>query len=388
MCGFILIHYLSMSSDVHTRLICQIHEARAMVKLSAVINELIEERGIDRATLSSIICEGLLAAYQKKFPEISLRARYNEKDDEVVIDIEKEVTSNVTKEDREISLRKARAIDPDIQAGDKLWMPFDGKIGRIEILRAKQVIASRVRKIETTAIYDEFKPKEGFVVHGVIHKIEHGGAVVKIQDALAFLPKSLSIPGEKHIVGYPIRALLKEVLIEPRNDNQLILDRSSEEFLRRLFELEIPEVFEKLVEIKNIVRIPGYKAKVVVISHDKNIDPVGTCVGVGGIRIRPILKELNSEKIDVIAWVDNKQEFIKNALKPAKINRVELVDSENAQVWLDEDERSLAIGRMGQNIALASRLTNTKIHLVQEHQSQSIDDAGEHLIKRDDSFDE
>lgn len=307
--------------------------------------------------------------------------------DEIVIEVQKKVVSSVTNDDLEISVRKARGINPSAQAEDALWVPFDGKIGRIEILRAKQVIASKIRKIEATTIYNEFKPKEGSIVHGVIHKAEHGGTVVKVQEALAFLPRSLSIPGEKFIVGYPVRALLKEVLPEPRNDNQLILDRSSQDFLRRLFELEIPEVFEKLVEIKNIVRIPGYKAKVVVVSNDKNIDPVGTCVGVGGIRIKPILKELGGEKIDVIAWTDDKQELIKNALKPAKIDRVILVDGENVHVWLDEDERSLAIGKMGQNIALASRLGGVKIHLIQDgHASNGSGTKEEVGGSKDDAF--
>ena len=232
-------------------------------------------------------------------------------------------------------------------------------------MRAKQVIANSIRKIETSAIYEEFKPKEGTIVTGAIHKIERNGATVKIGDAMAFLPKSLAVPGEKIIPGYSIRALLKEVLLEPRNDNQLILDRVSEKFLHRLFELEIPEVFEKLVEIKKIVRIPGYKSKVAVVSHDKNIDPVGTCVGINGARIKPILKELNSEKVDVITWSDSLEILIRDALKPARINRVELVDDQNAQVWLDEDQRSLAIGKMGQNITLASRLTGVNIHLMQ-----------------------
>lgn len=143
-------------------------------------------------------------------------------------------------------MRKARGINPSAQAEDALWVPFDGKIGRIEILRAKQVIASKIRKIEATTIYNEFKPKEGSIVHGVIHKAEHGGTVVKVQEALAFLPRSLSIPGEKFIVGYPVRALLKEVLPEPRNDNQLILDRSSQDFLRRLLSLRFQRFLKSL----------------------------------------------------------------------------------------------------------------------------------------------
>src|SRR5262249_377382 len=156
------------------------------------------------------------------------------------------VVATVEDEDFEISLRKARAINAKAETGETILVPFEGKIVRIEILRAKQVIANSIRKIETSAVYEEFKEKEGTIVHGTIHKCERGGAVVKIGETLAFLPKSLMIPGEKCSAGYTIRALLKEVLPEPRNDNQLILDRSSELFLQRLFELEFPEVFEKL----------------------------------------------------------------------------------------------------------------------------------------------
>jgi N utilization substance protein A len=189
--------------------------------------------------------------------------------------------------------------------------------------------------------------------------------VVKLHDTLAFLPKSLSIPGDKCVVGMPIRAILKEVLSEPRNENQLILDRTSVDFLKKLFELEIPEVYENLVEIKKAVRIPGYKSKVIVISHDNNIDPVGTCVGIGGVRIKPILKELSNEKIDIVSGRDTLDELVRDALKPAEINRIEIVDDKNARVWLEEDQRSLAIGKMGQNIQLASQLTGLNIHLVQ-----------------------
>ncbi len=348
------------------------------MKLSGVIDELVEERGLDKDVLRDIISEGMLAAYMRKFPDLILKAEYDKQTDEIKISVQKEVVATAVDEDTQISVRKARHIDKDLEAGTTVWLPFEGKIGRIEILRAKQIIASRIRAIEAAAVYDEFKPKEGTIIHGVIHKIERSGISIKVQDALAFLPKSLTIPTDKFIVGYPIRALLKEVLPEPRNENQLILDRASEAFLIKLFELEIPEVFEKLVEIKKAVRAPGYKSKVVVISHDPNIDPVGTCVGVGGVRIKPILKELEGEKIDVIAWVDSVEDMVKSSLKPAVVNRVELVDDENANIWLEEDQRSLAIGKMGQNISLASRLVDMNLHIVQgkkEERNQEMDDA-------------
>jgi N utilization substance protein A len=340
------------------------------MKLFDVIEELVEERGLDRTVLGTIICEGMLAAYQKRYPDLTLRVEYDKKSDEIMVEAQKTVVSTVTDEDKEISVKKARFIDKDLEADQTVWVPFEGKIGRIEILRAKQIIAGKIRKVEATAVYNEFKSKEGTIVHGVIHKSERGGVVVKLGDNMAFLPKSLSIPGDKSVVGFPIRALLKEVLLEPRNENQLILDRASELFLQRLFELEIPEIFEKLVEIKKIVRIPGYKSKMAVVSNDSNIDPVGTCVGVGGSRIKPILKELGTEKIDVIVWSDNLETLVKDALKPAEINRVELAENNIAHVWLEEDQRSLAIGKMGQNIALASRLTGVNIQLIQNAVSQ------------------
>lgn len=206
------------------------------MKLSDVINELVQERGLDKHILSGIVCEGMLAAYQKKYPELPLHIEFDKKTADMNILIEKEVAAHVDDEDAQITLRKARAIDPKIELGQKIRVPFDGRIGRIEILRAKQVIANAIRKIEAQAIYDEFKDKEGLIIQGVVHKCEHGGSVVKIGETLAFLPKSLMIPEDKCIVGYPVRAILKEVLLEPRNENQLILDRSSDEFVRQLFE--------------------------------------------------------------------------------------------------------------------------------------------------------
>ncbi len=344
------------------------------MSLFDVIETLVEERGLDKTVLSDIVCEGMLSAYQKRYPELTLRVSIDKKNEALVLEVEKEVVASVEDEDTQISLRKAKGIVLKVDIGDQIWIPFVGSIGRIDILRAKQFIATRIRDIEAATIFAEFKDKEGTILQGVIHKCERAGVVVKIQDHLAFLPKTLTVPGEKCIVGFPVRALLKEVLDIPRNENQLILDRSSEDFLLRLFELEVPEVFEKLVEIKKIVRIPGYKSKVAVTSNDSNIDPVGTCVGVGGGRIKPILKELGTEKIDIIAWTHSLETFVRDALKPAEINRVEISDDgKRAHVWLDEDQRSLAIGKMGQNILLASRLTGMDIELVQVETNEHLD---------------
>lgn len=339
------------------------------MKLSTVIDQLVEEKGLDRSVLADIICEGMLAAYEKGFPGVEFRAEYDKKTDEVLIFSKKKVVANVVDADTEISARKAHFVDKEYKEGDEVWLRFEEPIGRIEVLRAKQVIASKIRDIEAFAVFNEFKDKVNTIVHGVVHKCERSGAVVKLQDVFAFLPKSLTIPTERCAVGFTIRALLKEVLPQPRNENQLILDRVSPEFLHQLFELEVPEIFEKLVEVKKIVRRPGYKSKVLVISHDDNIDPVGTCVGVGGVRIKPILKELGGERIDVIAWNDSTEHMIKDSLKPAEVRRVVITDSENANVWLDEEQRSLAIGKMGQNISLAAQLLGINLHLMRDDSS-------------------
>lgn len=343
------------------------------MKLSQVIEELVEERGLDRSILGAIICEGLLTAYTKKYPDLPLDVRYNKNSDELEILVEKKVVQNVTDDLAEISLRKARVIDKDVDLDDAIAMPFEGSIGRIEILKAKQIIAQKIRAIEYEAVFNEFKSKEGTIVHGVIHKADRHGVTVKIGDALAFLPRSLQIPEEKYIVGYSIRALLKEVLPEPHNENQLILDRASAEFLLKLFELEVPEIYEGLVEIKRIVRAPGYKSKIVVASNDPNIDPVGTCVGVGGARIKPILRELGAEKIDILEATTSREELIRKSLKPAEVNRVEILDDTSAQVWVDEDQRSVAIGKMGKNIALASQLAGMQLTLVKNEATTAED---------------
>jgi len=343
------------------------------VKLTDVINQLVDEKGLERSLLTSIICEGMLAAYKKKYPELDLKVEYDKKTGEIEVKVKKTVVTSVKDEDTEISLRKAKNLDPKFEIEGEVWVAFDGKIGRIEILKAKQVIADKIRAIESEIVYKAFKDKEGAIVQGTINRCEKSGTMIKIQDSMAFLPNSLSIPGDKCIVGYPIRALLKEVLIEPRNESQLILDRKSPEFLKKLFEIEIPEVFEKLVEVKKIVRSPGYKSKVAVTSNDPNIDPVGTCIGVGGARIKPILKEIGGERIDVISWSESLVTLIKDALKPAQIDRVELINDKVARIWLEDDQRSLAIGKMGQNISLASQLVGVEIQLVDKPKSENKD---------------
>jgi len=333
------------------------------VNLTDVIGTLVDERGLDKEKIIEIICEGILAAYAKKYPDFDFEVKFNQKLGESEVFVKKTVVSSVKDDTKEITLRKARVVKPRAKPGVVVSVPFDLPVGRIEITTAKQIIANKIREIEQLAVHEEFKDKEGEIISGTAHKCERGGIVVKIGDVLAFLPRSNSIPKENVRIGYPIRALLREVSLAPRGSYQLILDRASADFVRKLVEQEIPEVFEGLVEVKRIVRIPGYKTKIVVLSHSKEIDPVGTCVGVGGARIKPILKELGMEKIDLIEWTENIESLVKESLKPAEIDKVELIEDNRVMVWLAQDQRSLAIGKMGQNITLASKLAGVEIQL-------------------------
>lgn len=337
--------------------------------LHNVISELVDEKGLKKSDLNEIIKEGILAAYLKKYPEAILRIDFD-KTGAVNVEIEKTVVSEPEDDLMQISLRKARFIRKSIEIDETLWIPFDGTIGRVEILKAKQVIASRIRDVEALNVYNEFIEKQGTIIHGTVHKSENSGTTIMLRDTMAFLPRSLSIPGERLVVGRPVKALLKDVYADYRTGGQLILDRASGDFLVKLLELEIPEIYDELIEIKGFARKAGYKSKIIVASHDVNIDPVGTCVGVGGGRIKPILKELCGEKIDVISWVNSREELVKNALRPAEINKVEIIDKE-ATVWLSEDQRAFAIGKMGQNISLAAELLDVNIHLISSGTSSS-----------------
>jgi len=334
------------------------------VILADVIESLVEERGLDKEKVVGIVCEGIKVAYAKKFPRLAFDVLFNKKTGALEVFAEKKVVSSVHDDDIEVSLRRAKIIDTNAQVDDMIKVPFEEQVGRIEILTAKQIIAGKIRDLEQQALVDEFADKKGSIISGVVHKREKSGFSVKIGDALALLPKENSIPTELLRIGYPVKALLKEVLGVAKGDYQLILDRASSDFVKKLLEMEIPEVFEGLVEVKKIVRTPGYKTKAVVASTSKEIDPVGTCVGVGGARIKPILRELGQEKIDLIEWTDSLEMFVKNSLKPAEIDKVEVFEDEGrAVVWLAEDQRSVAIGKLGQNIILASRLTGLDIQL-------------------------
>lgn len=333
------------------------------MNLTDVIESLVEERGLDREKVIEIVCDGILSAYVKKYPYATFHVVFNRKSGSVDVFVEKTVVTTVSDDEFEISLRRAKAIDFSAQLDQVIQVPFEEQVGRIEILAAKQIIASKIRDLEQLAVFNDFKDKQGTVVTGTVHKKERNGFAVKVGEVLALLPLENIIPGEIIKISHPIKALLKDVYPAARGDYQLVLDRASADFVKKLLEIEIPEIFERLVEVKKIVRIPGYKAKVIVASTRKEIDPVGTCVGVGGARIKPILRELGQEKIDLIQWTDSVEKLVRYSLKPAEIDKVEVVENNKVVVWLAPDQRSFAIGKMGQNINLASKLVGLEIQL-------------------------
>lgn len=333
------------------------------MNLTDVIENLVEERGLDKEKVIEIVCEGITAAYTKRFPDTLFHVSFNRKTGNVDLFTDKKVVSSVADDEHEISLRKARILEASAHLDQIIQVPFEEHIGRIEILTAKQIIAGKIRDLEQLAIFNDFKDKKGTIITGMVHKKERAGFAVKVGEILALLPQEGIIPGEIIKVGHPIKALLKETYPSARGDYQLFLDRASAEFVKKLLEIEIPEIFEGLVEVKNIVRTPGYKTKIVVASVRKEIDAVGTCVGVGGSRIKPILRELGQEKIDLIEWTDSIETLVRSSLKPAEIDKVDLSHDSKVTVWLAPDQRSFAIGKMGQNINLASKLVGLEIQL-------------------------
>jgi len=345
------------------------------VNLGDVIESLVEERNLDRDRVATIVCNAVKAAYERKFLDLDFVVTFNKKSSTIEVATRKLVVPVVTDKDCEIAHRKALTIDPKCDVGDEVAVPFDEPVGRIEILAARQIIASQIKELEESAVYEEFADRLGKIVTGVIHKKERFGFAVSIGDVSGFLPNSGIIPEEQLRIGYSVKMVLKEVLPVARGGYQLILDRASADFVRCLLELEIPEIFEGIVEIKKIVRAAGYKTKIALVSLNKDVDPVGTCVGVGGVRIKPILKGLGMEKIDLVPWTDDIAEMVKLSLKPAIIDNVQMSsDGGQALVSLPQDQRAFAIGKGGQNIALASALSDVQISLEQSTGETSVND--------------
>ena len=312
---------------------------------------------------------GLLAAARKKYGFIdNLSFRFDHKEGELTMISLRRVVETVTDPHTEISLEEARELDPEAELDDHMEIYIDPveEFGRNAIASAKQILIQRIREAERDRIYDEFINRVGQLVSGTVQQIDKGNVIVNLGRAEAILPVKEQISREKYRQGDRMRAIILDVQKSLKGP-QIILSRASTEFILRLFELEVPEIFEKIIEIKSIAREPGERTKLAVYSADERIDPVGACVGIKGVRVQSIVRELNNERIDIVAYSSNSEMFVTRALAPAKVVAMDIFETESAMTVAVEDEKlSLAIGKNGQNARLASRLTGWKINIMSE----------------------
>lgn len=334
--------------------------------LYSILEEFIEEKGITKETIIQGITEALQFIYENKLPHNKIVVDYNKKKEEILIQKMVTIVSKVNNEDTEISLKKALLLDDKATIDQEIMVSCNVQLNRIDILKIKQIINNKIKAIEIQIISKEFEDKKNTIVNGTVHKVDNYGVIVLVQGYNAYLPKANQIPEEKYFINMTIKVLIKEISQEARNlEEIIILDRASSTFVQKLLELEIPEIFEGIVTIEKIARVAGYKTKVLVTSKDKNINPVGTCIGVSGSRIKPILKEIEPERIDFINATENKEQLVMDSLKPAKINFVE-IENEKAIVCIDLEERSGAIGKNGKNIHLACEISGFSIELIEK----------------------
>ncbi|HEY6220895.1 MAG TPA: transcription termination factor NusA, partial [Gemmatimonadaceae bacterium] len=337
-------------------------------EILAAFRELSNAKQLEKAELYGLLQDGILAALAKKYgPTVQAEVDIDEGKGDIRIVLLRTVVAAIEDPAREITVDDARAFDDGFEVGDVLEEPVDFAVfGRAAVQAAKQRIIQRVREGERTKIRDEFATKVGELLSGEVQQIERGKLVVmlnKFREAEAIIPYREQNHREHFHQGEPIRAVLKRVEETPKGP-RLILSRSDPLFVQALFKLEVPEIQQGIVEIKAAAREHGSRTKIAVYSRDDSIDPVGACVGLKGSRVQAVVNELNGERIDIVPWSPDPERFAKLALAPAKVARV-FSDpaSKTIQAVVDEDQLSLAIGRNGQNVRLASELTGWKIDL-------------------------
>jgi N utilization substance protein A len=336
--------------------------------LLRTIDQIHRDKGIDSKVLIEALEEAVSSAVKKKFgADYELEVSFNREMGEIEVFEFKEVVEKVTDERLQVSLEEARTLDPESEIGDSLGMKMDtDTLGRIAAQSAKQVIMQRLREAERDAVYEDFKDRKGEIVNGIVQRFDRGAIIANLGKAEAELPVKEQIPKETYTQGDRLRAYIYDLKPFSRGP-QIILSRTHPNFLSALFENEVPEISEGIVTIMQAAREPGSRAKIAVASKDKDVDPVGACVGMKGSRVQAVVQELRGEKIDIVPWDPDPAKFVCNALAPAEILRV-VVDEDNRsmEVVVPDDQLSLAIGKKGQNVRLASRLTNWKLDVASE----------------------
>lgn len=335
-------------------------------ELISVIDEIGRQKGIDKTKVIGAIEAALQTAAKKRFGQAeNIQVEIDSKTGEISVVSKKIIVESVSNPKAEISLKEARAYDSEAEVGDEIGSLIEmDELGRIAAQTAKQVIFQKVREAEWEAVQKEYSTRQGDLVNGIILGMERRNYLVDLGKTEAILPIQEQIPRETYRRGDRVKAMLLEVRRTPK-DVQVILTRSHPQFVSKLFELEVPEVMEKIVEIKAVVREPGDRTKIAVTSREKAVDPVGACVGIKGSRVQAVVRELRGEKIDIITWTSDPRVFIAEALNPATIEKVG-VDEEkkSALVVVADSQLSLAIGKNGQNVRLAARLTGWKIDII------------------------
>lgn len=341
-------------------------------ELIIAMEDLEKEKGIKKEYLLESIESALVTAYKKNFDVVSdnVKITMNSETGEIHIYQEKDVVEEVEDEETQISIEEVKKINSKLEVGDKLETELVPKnFGRIAAQTAKQVVIQKIREASRDILFSEFNERKGEIVSGIIQKADSGIVVLDLGKLEGVMPLKEQIPTEHYQVNDKIRACVVEVERGMKGAPQVIISRANNEFVRKLFELEIPEIYEGLIEIKSVSRDPGNRSKVAVYSPNENIDPVGSCVGQKGIRIQNIINELNGEKIDVIEWNEDPSIYISAALLPAQVLAVDIKEEERfAQVIVPDNQLSLAIGKAGQNARLAAKLTNWKIDIKSESQ--------------------
>jgi N utilization substance protein A len=337
-------------------------------EILAAFREVSNTKQLDRAELYALLTDGILAALAKKYgPNVQAEVDIDDGKGDIRIVLLKTVVENVEDSSNQISVDDAKAFDDSFELGDVMEEPVDFAVfGRAAVQAAKQRIIQRVREGERTRIRDEFATRVGDLLSGEVQQIERGKLVVmlnKFREAEAIIPYREQNHREHFHQGEPVRAVLKRVEETPKGP-RLILSRGDPLFVKALFKLEVPEIQQNIVEVRAAAREVGSRTKIAVFSRDDSIDPVGACVGLKGSRVQAVVNELNGERIDIVPWSPDPERFAKLALAPAKVARVFSDPSaKTIQAVVDEDQLSLAIGRNGQNVRLASELTGWKIDL-------------------------
>ena len=350
------------------------NEAINSSELILAIEELEKEKGIDKDSLLESIQTALVTAYKRNFDSAeNVKVTMDGVTGEIHVYAEKEVVAtakDIENDKLQISVEDAKKINKKLDVGDVAEIEQVPKeFGRIAAQTAKQVIIQKIREDSREFLFNEFSQRKGEIVSGIVQKADGGIVVLDLGKLKEIMPKREQIPMERYKVNDKIRAYIVDVVKGEKGNPQVIVSRAHNDFVRKLFELEIPEIYEGVIELKSVSRDPGNRSKVAVYSPNENIDPVGSCVGQKGIRIQNIINELSGEKIDVIEWNEDPSIYISAALLPAQVLAVDIHDDEKfAQVIVPDDQLSLAIGKSGQNARLAAKLTNWKIDIKSESQ--------------------